>query len=104
MNFKLKKILTVFLFISFLSAQFAIPQNVKATTWYNIVDDSFTRLDRSTGVAGSTTGVGNNWIDVAGSTWNISNNQLQGYSATSSDYTSNFLVRPPSEHSQDQRE
>lgn len=104
MNFKLKKILTVFLFISFLSAQFAIPQNVKATTWYNIVDDSFTRLDRSTGVAGSTTGVGNNWIDVAGSTWNISNNQLQGYSATSSDYTSKFLVRPPSENSQDQRE
>ncbi len=78
--------------------------SVSATTWYPVVDDSFTRADTATSsTPGSTSGAGNGWIDTAGGMWNISNNQLQGSSYASSDYLTKFLLRPSSENKQDQR-
>lgn len=82
----------------------AAPLRVEATTWYQSVDDTFTRANTSTSTsAGSTNGVGNGWIDITGGVWNISNNQLQGVSYSSSDFTTKFLTRPSSENSIGQR-
>lgn len=81
-----------------------LPNQVNATTWYSIVDDTFNRSDTSVaGVADSTAGVGNGWIDTNGSVWNISSNLLQGTSNLSSDYLSKFLLRPSSENATNQR-
>lgn len=66
-------------------------------SWLSTLVDTFNRGTTSTGGAGSTTGVGNNWTDVFGSTWKLTANQLV---AT---YTNNiiraYLQRPSGEAS-----
>lgn len=82
---------------------FFITASEASAVWYPIIDDSFVRSNTSTGGAGTTTGAGNNWTDTFGGVWNIDNNTLQGFSNTSSDFTSKFLLRPTSENVLDQR-
>ena len=63
-----------------------------------VINDQFNRANTSAGAAGSTTGVGNGWIDVTGGVWHINNDQLQPVTTTSSfGYGGALLVRPTSE-------
>ena len=61
--------------------------------------DDFLRSDTSTGGAGSTSGVGNGWIDVQGGVSQIASNQLKltSDSVDIGQYARDFTVRPPVE-------
>ncbi len=50
-----------------------------------IVSDDFERSDTSVGGAGSTTGLGNDWEDVAGNSWRISSGRAVQVAATGYD-------------------
>ena len=65
--------------------------------WTIAVDDTFARADTSTGAAGSTTGVGNGWIDNAGGTWHLASGKLAGGTSDASGYLSKYLRRPTGE-------
>ena len=69
----------------------AVPAHAQ---WANIVNDNFSRANTSAGGAGSTSGAGNNWIDVNGSTWSINSDTLL---ATNNANYGNFLLRPTGE-------
>jgi hypothetical protein len=74
-------------------------------TWYQIVTDNFTRANTAPGGAGTTTGAGNNWIDVQGGVWSILSNTLSGLpdSVNTSQYERDFLSRPSWENQTDQK-
>ena len=66
-----------------------------------IQTDTFVRANT---VASTNPGsVGNSWVDVAGSVYNISSNQLQASTSSTSGYATQILARPASERYQDQR-
>lgn len=71
-------------------------------TWATIIDDNFNRANTSTGGAGTTTGVGNGWIDVFGGIWNILSNQLHA-AASGTGINTGRLARPTSEDISDSR-
>ncbi len=66
--------------------------------------DDYRRADTSTGGVGTTTGVGNGWIDVQGGVSQIASNQLKltSDSVDIGQYARDFTVRPPSEATIDQ--
>ena len=66
-----------------------------------IINDTFNRANTTVGAAGSTTGAGNNWIDVAGAQYNIVSNKLNA--ANVNNVYRNWLLRPASEDCTDQR-
>ncbi len=70
-------------------------------TELQIINDTFSRANTSVGAAGTTTGVGNNWTDVAGSQYNIVSNKLNA--ANTNNVFRNWLLRPASEDCTDQR-
>ena len=72
--------------------------------WAVAFDDTFARADTSAGAAGSTTGVGNGWTDVAGGVWSLAGGKLVGSTADTSP-TSPFkaLLRPTGEAAGDSR-
>jgi len=72
-------------------------------SWTTVVSDTFSRANTTAGSAGSTTGVGNGWIDQAGSTWNISSDTLVGTTSNASGYNSQLLQRPSTEAALGQR-
>lgn len=65
------------------------------------LSDTFNRGAASVGGAGSTTGVGNGWIDRNGSTYRLDGTHLAA--CVPNPYTTNWLVRPTSENSVSQR-
>ena len=65
--------------------------------------DSFARGTTTAGAAGSTSGVGNGWIDRAGGVWALSGGQLAKFNSGGSLYLTNWLVRPVSEAALSQR-
>ncbi len=67
-------------------------------SWVQVITDSFSRANTSTGSAGSTTGAGNNWTDVEGGIWNIQSDQLNGTTNNTNGFIVNFLLRPSSEN------
>ena len=71
--------------------------------WAVAVDDTFTRSDTSVGAAGSTTDVGNGWIDVHGGVWSISGDVLLGSTSDTSGYQYAALTRPSGENAVTQR-
>jgi hypothetical protein len=89
-------LMTVLMLVSF---------SANAQTWTQIIDDQFGRSATSAGVAGSTTGVGNNWTDVYGNVWSLSGTQLIGYedSGVSNTWQRDYLTRPTSENATNQR-
>lgn len=69
--------------------------------WQVIVDDTFRRANTTPGVAGSSTGVGNSWIDQTGGIWSIQSNQATTTSFSGLQFYQ--LTRPSSENQQDSR-
>lgn len=62
--------------------------------WTQAVTDTFTRANTTAGAAGTTTGLGNNWIDFGGNVWSIVSNTA---SAVSQGFQGHEAVRPLSE-------
>ena len=71
--------------------------------WTQVISDTFTRANTSTGGAGTTTGAGNNWTDEAGGTYNISSDTLLCTSSNLSGYATQLLERPVGEAAVGQR-
>lgn len=69
------------------------------SNFQNVLSDSFTRADTSVGGAGTTTGGGNGWIDVAGNVVQISGNKLKltGDAINGNQYLRTFVLRPTTE-------
>ena len=65
-------------------------------TWVVVQDDTFQRANTSTGSAGSTTAVSNQWVDVQGGVWQIAGDALHGTSDTvdATGRKRDFLLRP----------
>ena len=74
-------------------------------TWVVVQDDTFQLADTSTGSAGSTTAVSNQWVDVQGGVWQIAGDALKGTSDTvdATRRKRDFLLRPTNETPQDQQ-
>lgn len=65
--------------------------------------DSFRRAPTSAGGAGTSTGLGNGWLDVNGSIWNL-NAFCQAHSVNVSDQFAAFALRPVGEAKQNLRQ
>ena len=72
-------------------------------TWVVVQDDTFQRADTSTGSAGSTTAVSNQWVNVQGGVWQIAGDVLKGTSDTvdATGRKRDFLLRPTNETPRD---
>jgi hypothetical protein len=70
--------------------------------WTSYFTDNFARGTTSAGSAGSTTGVGNGWIDRLGGVWSLSSNVLAGL-FNDSNFLGDWLYRPSGENSTTQR-
>ena len=71
-------------------------------SWSVNVNDTFARANTSVGSPGSTTDVGNGWIDHNG-IYNISSNTLIGTSQSTTGSLTDYLIRQSSENAVDQR-
>ena len=71
--------------------------------WTQVISDTFTRANTSTGGAGTTTGAGNSWIDEAGGVYQISSDTLLGTTSSTSGYATQLLERPVGEAATGQR-
>ena len=65
--------------------------------------DTFNRGTTSPDAAGTTTGVGNGWIDRVGGVWHLASGAIAPFTDNTSSYATNWLVRPVSEASLSQR-
>ncbi|MFA9204848.1 MAG: SGNH/GDSL hydrolase family protein [Bacteroidia bacterium] len=72
-------------------------------SWVAVVNDNFNRANTSPGGAGTTTGAGNGWIDLAGGVYYINSNALQATTAAVNGYRTEGLLRPSGENAIDQR-
>ena len=63
-------------------------------TWTQVFTDTFVRANTVVGAAGTTTGLGNNWVDFGGSAWSIATNTA---SSPSLGFNGHQAIRPLSE-------